>query len=136
MDQYDKILEALKGMDDSDLIWAWNDYCDANRYDDQIYPMSSLDDVIGYGHFNGMSASDVIEDVKSNFEDFDTSADYFTVSIYGYESGDSLDDFGSFDIESLADYMYQNDDALGLSEIRDILDEDDEEDEDEDEDEE
>lgn len=134
MDTYDKILEALKEVDESDLIYAWNDYCDAANYpDDRIWGMGELDDVYGYDVFNGMSVSEVAEKIRRDFEDFDFDADYFVITIYGYESGDSLDDFDVFNFEDLADYMYRNDDALGISEIQDILDEEDEIEDDEDE---
>lgn len=137
MDTYDKILDALKEVDERDLIYAWNDYCDAANYpDDRIWSMSELDDVYGYDAFNGMSVSEVAEQIRRDFEDFNFDADYFVITIYGYESGDSLDDFDVFNFEDLADYMYRNDDALGISEIQDILDEEEEEEIEDDEDEE
>lgn len=132
MDAYDKVLDVLSDLSEDDLISVWNEYCDANNYvDDRIYYMSELDDVYGYGVFDNSPITDIIDTIRDDFNDFDTSCDYFGVTMYGYESFDSPDSFSGFDINDLCKYIVDNDDALGENQLREVLEEiaEDEEDE-------
>lgn len=132
MDAYDKVLDVLSDLSEVDLISVWNEYCDANNYvDDRIYYMSELDDVYGYGVLDGSPITDIINTIRDDFRDFDTSCDYFGITMYGYESFDSLDSFSGFDMSDLCNYIVDNDDELGENQLREVLDEiaEDEEDE-------
>ncbi len=132
MDKYDKILEVLENLSERDLIDVWNGYCDNNSYyDSKIYYMSELDDVYGYNVFNGMPVSEVAETIRRDFEDFDFDDRYFYVTVFGFESCNSIDDFANFDIDDLCTYVVDYDEAFGVTELRDALEEIAEDDEDE-----
>jgi hypothetical protein len=136
MDAYDKVLDVLSDLSEDDLISVWNEYCEKNNYaDDTVYYMYDLDDIYGYG-LDGLSITDIINTVRDDFGDFDTSCDYFGVTMYGYESFDSLDSFSRFDMNDLCRYIVDNEDELGESQLREVLEEIAESEEDEDEDEE
>lgn len=112
-----KIIEYLENLDDNTLLQLHNDYCDHNKYyDDHIYYMSELDDLL-----YGKTPSEVIDLAGG----IDTNADYFQYTIYGIQSFDNVSDY--VDLDALADYIIDNDEDLNDYELREILDGSDEE---------
>ena len=80
-----------------DIIELWNDYCDANNYDDRIYDMCVFDDMAC-----GLAPSEVLRD----FSDVDINDWYFTYGIYGAKSFNCADDENSpVYIDDLIDWI-------------------------------
>lgn len=45
MSKYNKILDYIKGLDDSDIVTLWNEYCyTTDRYDDEIMDCYRLEE--------------------------------------------------------------------------------------------
>lgn len=116
MELRDEVIMALEGdLADYELRDAWNQYCEqVNNYDDMIYEMSELDDLLC-----GSSALEVLDAIDT--EEFNTGDNYIKETIYGYKSFDDLED--ELFIDELATYIIENDEDFGLEEIRIALDE-------------
>ena len=93
MDKLQAIENVLGGMDDDDLIRLWNERCEEGNYwDDRIYYMQEFDDIeCDFGRRDDETPLELIDRVQSDFKDFDSSDYYFAVTIYGYESFNTLD---------------------------------------------
>lgn len=110
----EELKELLENMSDDDIIYVWNEYCDANSYYDyRIEYMETFDDI--------MSGKTPLEIVDSIDTEFRTNDDYFVWGIYGAKSFSYIDDEINYD--DLANYILDNDDDLGNSDIRIFLDE-------------
>lgn len=72
-------------MSESDLIDVWNEFCEANSWDDTIRDMSSFDDYMEY-----RSASEVVEMTSYSFSLHD---DYFVDTLGEVTSSDEPWDF-------------------------------------------
>lgn len=119
MERIDRIMDALRDMGDSTIVWIWNEYCDKVNYtDEQICSMYDFND------FNcGRDPIDIAKDVsKSDFNPYD---DWFKYTIWGIESGDA-EDFVDYD--DLAEYIDEHDEDFGDSDLREALEEEEEED--------
>ena len=94
-DKLQNIVFALQDMDDSDLIALWNERCDACNYmDDCIYNMCEFNDICGSWLLPSIDNDllEIIDRVKIDFNDFDSSDDYFYIDGYGhYVSFNSLE---------------------------------------------
>ena len=110
----EEVLEMLRDMNDSDLVAVHNEYCDKVRYyDDRIYDMYEINDLL-----YGRSPLEIITDAR----DVDANDNYIRYNGYGnLESTDCPDDW--MDLDEIADYIVENDDALRNDDIRDLLDE-------------
>ncbi len=118
----EELKELLENMSDDDIIYVWNEYCDANSYyDDRINYMDWLNNDL-----EGRTPTQIIDMID---KDFYTDDKYYKYTIYGIESFDDASDVVYFD--DLANYILDNDDDLGNSEIRIFLDETEEEGEEE-----
>lgn len=66
MTKKEKLIDLLKAMDDSELVYLHNDYCqNVNRFDDEIFSIDMFDEImqgldpftlacrVAYGDFNG-----------------------------------------------------------------------------------
>lgn len=113
MSKYEIVSETLNNMADSEIVCAWNEYAEANRYyDDRINYIEELDDFCV-----GLSALQIIE----HYGTLDTSCRYFVDGIYSAESFD--DPWSVIEEEDLINYIIDNDDNLGFREIQEALDE-------------
>lgn len=110
----DEVLEMLRDMNDSDLVAVHNEYCDkVSYYDDRIYDMYEINDLL-----YGRSPLEIITDAR----DVDANDSYIRYDGYGnLESTDYPQDW--MDLDEIADYIVENDDALYNDDIRDLLDE-------------
>lgn len=88
-------------VDESDIISAWNDFCESkNYYENEVFPMSDIDDLIST---DGKSVTEFFEMFDKNF---DLSHDFFYFDGYGYiYSCGSITDTDFFDYSELAEYV-------------------------------
>lgn len=112
----DKIKEAIEDLVNSDKVEMWNQYCENNNY---------WDEYIEYNDPNilmcGLEPEEIIRriDKEGNYSlndsycTIDNSGEY--VSFYYVE-----DDNSPFDIEELAEYVYNNEDAMGYLDEDDL----------------
>ena len=126
-DMRDEVLEMLRDMNDNDLVAVHNEYCGKVRYDDdRIYYMEELDELM-----YGMKPMDILREAR----DVNTNDDWIRWNGYGnLESTDCPEDW--MELDEIADYIVENDDALRNDDIRDLMDEIEEENEEEEEEEE
>lgn len=99
MDKKEIVISIIEEWDNSDLVDAWNKFCeDSNNNDERIYSMFEFNEL-----FNHLTPLDVIDLVDSRFS---TNADYFAYDNYGrIVSFDNIDDYYCFDFSQLADYL-------------------------------
>lgn len=110
----EEVLEMLRDMNDSDLVAVHNEYCDkVSCYDDKIYDMYEINNLL-----YGRSPLEIITDAR----DVNANDSYIRYDGYGnLESTDYPQDW--MDLDEIADYIVENDDALYNDDIRDLLDE-------------
>ena len=113
-DMRDEVLEMLKDMNDNDLVAVHNEYCEKVRYDDdRIYYMEEINELM-----YSMKPLDILREAR----DVDTNDDWIRWNGYGnLESTDCPEDW--MDLDEIADYIVENDDALRNDDIRDLMDE-------------
>ena len=113
---YKVIEDAIRKMDNDDLVALYNEYENSGG-DDHIYYNNEIElDMF----FEGDSPSEVI----GTLGDYHTYDKYFKVNGYGYIDSFSglLSDKSPIYPSEIAEYIVDNDDALYNDEIRDILD--------------
>lgn len=116
-EKIDKIYTILNEMDEGDLIYANNEYCDeSGYYDDRIYYYEELDDLC-----YGMKPTEIIEQYGEL-----ANCEYFKCGVY-IESADISD----IDINEIATYCVDNGYDIGNYDIGEILDSDEDEDDEE-----
>lgn len=105
MDKKDVVISIIKEWDNSDLVDAWNKFCeDSNNNDERIYSMFEFNEF-----FNHLTPLEVIDLVDKHL--FGTNDDYFAYDNYGrIVSFDDIDDYYCFDFSQLADYLIENGD--------------------------
>lgn len=125
------IRDCLERMEDDDIIQCWNHYQDEYRGENQIYGMFDLPIFI-----EGMEPMSIVEEFAGNSE-FNTSDDYFTITIYGYRSFDWVGHKNCpIEIRELASWIDDNEDDCDNDDLKEVFeaiaeyDEDDEESED------
>lgn len=120
---YEAIDEVVEGLNESEQVELWNEYCEANNYYDDEILQNDLDDILcGY---SPSEVADKLDDAYRTFHQwawFDgygdiCSSDYITET--------------SYDKESLIDYMIDDDNSFDNYDIRELLDKYAEEDEEE-----
>ena len=117
----EELKELLENLDDNDLLYVWNEYCDTSRYyDDKICEMDWLDE--------DLESKTATEILRMADKDFDVDNKYYKYSIWGIESFDNLEDY--VDLNCLASYILDNEEDFDNDEIREFLDENNKEDED------
>lgn len=110
MKRVERIQEYLEGLLDSGLIAIWNEYCEN---DDCVYSMDEIDEML-----SGMTASEILR--ASYYGDINPNDDYFKFNGLGnLVSTSSISEW--VDIDELAEYIDENENDFGNSEIRDIL---------------
>lgn len=76
-------------VDNSDLVYAWNEYCDNEQYDSKLYSTPDIEEIYS---FDG-GIIDTIDAVKTDFDDFDPDMEYFYIDAGGcYISTNDPDD--------------------------------------------
>lgn len=110
----EKIKEAITDLDNSDMVALWNDYCEANNYYDDYIEYNDIDELL-----YGCKPSEVLSRIDK--DKYDQNDRYCAIDGWGeYVSFDYVDDSDSpFDLDSVAQWIYNNEDAC------DYLDEDD-----------
>lgn len=126
-----QLINLFKEMSEGELICVWNEYChETSSFDDEILDAYGLEEI-----FNGEDMFNILNRFYfgSDDERENTSANpnrnYFTFNGYGniisfdYIYNQYTDDFRYIDVDDLADYILENENALYNDEIQDILDE-------------
>lgn len=116
MDKNTAIGDIIRNWNDSDLLVAWNEYCDKKGYSDNIiYSMDSFNEC-----FESMEPLDIIDMVRGC--DFTPSDDYFSYTSYGnIISFDYVEDYSEFDYDYLAEFLGENGDNNTAEVDRDEL---------------
>lgn len=110
-----KLMELLENMDAEDLRNVSNEYDEVVCcYDDVIYRMDEFDDV-----FQGGTPTDIAKRILG--EDFSLDDDYFVFTIYGIESFSRFNLINYVDIEEVVEYIIENKNCLGNSDVDDML---------------
>lgn len=110
-----KLMELLENMDAEDLRNVSNEYDEVVCcYDDVIYRMDEFDDV-----FQGVTPTDIAKRILG--EDFSLDDDYFVFTIYGIESFSRFNLINYVDIEEVVEYIIENKNCLGNSDVDDML---------------
>lgn len=86
----DAVTEYLQDeVDNDDLVYAWNEYCDNEHYDSKLYDTPDIEEIYS---FDG-GVIDTINAVKTDFDDFDPDMEYFYIDAGGcYISTNDPDD--------------------------------------------
>lgn len=113
----DKVRAVIDDMNSSDVVELWNEYCDKQKYfEDRYLYMDEFNDL-----FCGSTPLKIAEVVYQ--EDFNPMHDYFKDGIYGVTSyEDAYDCVCDMDLNSLVDYIVDNDEDFHNSDIREALD--------------
>lgn len=72
---FEKFEEIFKTLDDSEKVELWNELCDDYRYEETLFSMDELDDLLG-----GRKPSELLTMVHA---DFNYNDDYFYFDGYG-----------------------------------------------------
>ena len=93
--------EELEELEDAKVVDLWNDYCENNNmFDDTIYPMDELDEVVGK-----LYPTDLFDKIDLNR--FCEGDDYFIYN--GYGSIESIDNpYEYIDVEALVEYLNED----------------------------
>lgn len=112
----DKIKEAIEDLSESDKVAMWNRYCENNNYWDERIEYNNPNDLM-----YGLEPEEVIRRIDKE-GNYSLSDDYCVIDSSGeYVSFDHVDDDNSpFDIDELANYVYDNEDAMGYLDEDDI----------------
>lgn len=117
MTKRDLIIEVVESLDNDDLIYLHQNYLDnVSGWDDRIYDVDSFDEVM-----EGNSPEWIAHRIF--YGDYNPTAPYFKFNGYGniksifeYELSEYID------IDEIADYIIENENALYNDEIQNILD--------------
>lgn len=117
------IMNALKNMDDSELVSIWNEYCYAtNTYDDEIFTMDLFDEV--YANYDPIEVATRVfygHDEWNDESSFNPNREYFYLN--GYGNPVSIDYIGYneykdefmcpfFDESALCEYIIDNNETF------------------------
>lgn len=104
----EKIRQAIVDLDNDDMRALWNEYCESNNYYDDYIEYNDIDELL-----YGRKPSEVLNAVDR--DNYNQSDRYCVVDGWGeYISFDYVDDDKSpFDLSSLAQWIYDNEDACG-----------------------
>ena len=113
----EKIKEAITELDDGETVALWNDYCEANNYYDDYIEYNDIDELL-----YGLKPSEVLNRVdKENYNESDRYCSYDGYGeLYSFDYADCDD--SPFDLDSLAQWIYDNEDACGYLDEDDISD--------------
>lgn len=109
----DHVKEVVDDMNNNDLFVVWNDYCEENRYyDDMVLEMSFFDEA-----YADKSPLEIAEYVIG--ADFSTQHYYYVDGIYGPKSADFVDDL--VDTDELVSYIVRTKESFGNAELEEAL---------------
>lgn len=127
---YNELLTAFQAMDDSDIISVWNEYClVSNYYDDQIMDSYGLEEMLSgqdvfyianrfyFGNDEGRENTSA--NPNRNYFKFDG---YGNITSFDYIYNSFSKEFSYIDIESLIDYIIDNEEAFYNDDIQEIID--------------
>ena len=99
----------------SDIISAWNDYCDSNNYyDNRIEYVAEIDDL------EQGSASEILSHI--DLDSFNLNDEYMVYSTYGWQSFGYWDDSDSpIYLSDLASWMVRNEETFNDDELEEII---------------
>ena len=122
MNKKELIVEVLEGLTDSELLSIGNEYrSEVNGFDDGIYTIEDLDMVV-----EGQDAYWLA--CRIYYGDFRPTADYFKIDGYGnLKSIESHELSDYIEVEEIAEYCVNNNNAFYNDDIQEILDSEDEE---------
>lgn len=110
----EEINNVVESFTEEQSIEAWNNYCDENHYEERIYYLS--DDEI-----NDFFSNDTPAELIRIGKDVDLDNKYFYFHLGKLNTTDNV--FDAVEIDELVDYIIDNDDDCGDSELRELLDE-------------
>ena len=104
----EKIKSEILRLDDSDKVELWNECCEANNYYDDFINYNDIDELL-----YDCKPSEVLSRIDK--DEYDQNDRYCSIDGWGeYVSFDYVDDDKSpFDLDSLAQWIYDNEDACG-----------------------
>lgn len=110
----ERIKEIIEKMSNGDKLSLWNEYCGLNNLDDDyICYMEDFDEIM-----EGKEPWEVAR--CCYFGDFNPTHEYFWFNAYGnLESTDYLGDV--IDIDEIVDYIIDNEETFGYTEIMEVL---------------
>lgn len=113
----EKIKEAITDLNDGEKVALWNDYCEANNYYDDYIEYNDIDELLC-----GCKPSEVLSRIDK--DKYNQNDRYCSIDGWGeYVSFDYVDDNDSpFDLDSVAQWVYKNEDALGYLDEDDLTD--------------
>lgn len=113
----DKIKEAILDLDSDDMVALWNDYCEANNYYDDYIEYNDIDELL-----YGCKPSEVLNRVdKENYNESDRYCSYDGYGeLYSFDYADC--DGSPFDLDTVAQWIYDNEDACGYLDEDDLTD--------------
>lgn len=127
----DLLLNLFAEMEDGQIVGIWNEYCyNCNMYDDEIFSYDTLEEMIENSAESGLywvnrfyyGSDDYSENGSAN-----PNRNYFKFNGYGnivsfdYIYNSFSGEFNHIDIDELIDYIIENKEDFGYSEISDIL---------------
>lgn len=121
----DAIREYIKNLRDYEQVNLWNDYCEAQNYDDRIWYMDEFDD-----WFYGRSPLEIVRSLDSSFN---PNHAWFYFDGYGDVCSTNYPETDVIQQDDIAEYIDESGDNLydsGIAELLESWDEDDEDDED------
>lgn len=110
------IKQYLEELEPRYLLPMWNEYCSINDYEDWIYNMEELDELL-VDRKPSYIANRIF------YGEFNPNDEYFTFNGYGnLVSFDSFDIAEHISITDLVEHIIDNDEDFGDSDLREILD--------------
>ena len=103
------LVNILKKLDDSQIITIHNEYCDRNCYENMIYDMDMIDELL-YGY----TPSEILNSLSSSFDKNDT---FIVDTINGLQSYNDISDIVDYD--QLAEFLIEKGDVDNILEAND-----------------
>ena len=110
----ERLDDILNGLPEWEIVDVWNNYCESNRYTDEIIMPNDIDDIL-----SGLKPSEVLNAI--DLEEYSVNDEFIKETIYGIKSFNYAVDHIDFD--DLKEYIFENLDDLGNSDIEDLIDE-------------
>ena len=103
------LVNILKKLDDSQIITIHNEYCDRNCYENMIYYMDMIDELL-YAY----TPSEILNSLSSSFDKNDT---FIVDTINGLQSYNDISDIVDYD--QLAEFLIEKGDVDNILEAND-----------------
>ena len=110
----ENIREVVEYFKETKLVELWNEFCNKNYYEEEIYYLS--DDEI-----NDLFSNKTPAELIRMGSDVDLDNKYFYFHLNELNTTDNI--FDVVDIDELVDYIIDNDNDCNDTDIRDLLDE-------------